>query len=230
MMAFGKRNTQPGPVAFASTPRPRPDADGVTRITPKELFDNPETAELYRRIGLTADSPENIVKTSQDHQAIADRCEGERSAFFARLNREFGHEVGPWPQIPYSCWQGPHARMLLGTLDMYPAQAFNVLVLPRDEAGAQVYQLPRHPGAVPAGFVELVNAGLEQIESKIREAHKQAMEASARGDNTLVFGFSSVVEAGRRSVSNLANLASIELFGTTAVARSRELFFGEKRG
>ena len=54
---FGRRNL--GSAAPAETKRiPHPtDADGVARVFPKELWDNPQIGDALRKAGYTPDMP-----------------------------------------------------------------------------------------------------------------------------------------------------------------------------
>ena len=56
----------------AIPPHPGPDADGVTRAMPKEMWDGPH-GDFLREIGVTPDDPSNVMPTQQSVQAKADK-------------------------------------------------------------------------------------------------------------------------------------------------------------
>ena len=54
MAIFGRRKPQSF-TELKETMRPTPDADGVTRVFPKELWDDPKIGQFLREVGFAPD-------------------------------------------------------------------------------------------------------------------------------------------------------------------------------
>jgi hypothetical protein len=66
---FGKRNlASAAPAEATRIPHPT-DADGVARVFPKELWDNPQIGDALRKAGYTPDMPQNVLETREDRVA-----------------------------------------------------------------------------------------------------------------------------------------------------------------
>jgi len=92
-------------------PHPGPDADGVTRAMPNEIWDGAH-GDFLREIGVTPDDASNIMPTQQSVQAKTDKLIGDQTEFLTRINGSLREKVVPWAMIPRSIWQQSHANFL----------------------------------------------------------------------------------------------------------------------
>jgi len=66
---FGRRKPESF-TGLKETMRPTPDADGVTRVFPRELWDDPKIGTLLREVGFAPDDARNILPTADDYIAL----------------------------------------------------------------------------------------------------------------------------------------------------------------
>jgi len=165
----------------AVPPHPGPDADGVTRVMPKEIWDGPH-GDFLREIGVSPDDASNVMPTQQSVQAKADKLIGDQTEFLTRINGSLREKVVPWAMIPWSIWQQSHADFLLVGLDFYPVHPFNTLLLPETERGELAYGLPRHLGSIPAGLEEAANRLIGNIRDEFEKSHNEVTTQVQNGD------------------------------------------------
>lgn len=166
---FGRRR-----VSQSTLPaHPGPDADGVARVIPKEIFDGP-TGAFLREIGFSPDDASNLMPTQHSVQAKANALEAEREDFVAGVNRALpaGCMVIPWALIPYRVWQGERAGFLMLTCDLYPASLFNTMLLPADAASAHTLGLPEHPRGPVDGIDDAAVRFLGELQAEYQASHQ----------------------------------------------------------
>ncbi|MGX9146266.1 hypothetical protein [Mesorhizobium sp. 128a] len=75
--------------------RPTPDADGVTRVFSKELWDDPKIGTFLREAGFAPDDQRNIMRTADDYIALfaaaRDRLQQRTEAFNAEMAARKGY-------------------------------------------------------------------------------------------------------------------------------------------
>ena len=147
---FGKRKQH----SFADLKedmRPSPDADGVTRVFPKELWDDPKIGNFLREAGFAADDARNILPTPEDYIAkfaLARKRLDERVAEFNReMTARHGYcRAAPFLVIDHTIWDGEHGAFLYAQMDLIGYDDWNVLMLAADVRTKELCGLAGHPG------------------------------------------------------------------------------------
>jgi hypothetical protein len=219
-MIFGKRAPSP-----AIPPHPGPDADGVSRIVPKAVFDGSGGAFL-KKLGFGPDDPGNLLVTQELADARFDvRGEGQeriRKTINSQLPGDC--QVIPWAMIPWSLWKGPDATFLMSTLDFYPPDLWNTMLLPENDLAAAVLGLPKHPGVTPPGLEPAAAHLIGQIHEEVRTAHRRTTDALARSDMSLLAPFADTVNRAKAKMIYVAHKLSETTFGAPAMERHQALF------
>ncbi len=159
---------------------PGPDADGVTRAMPKEIWDGPH-GDFLRQIGVSPDDVSNVMPTQQSVQAKADKLIGDQTEFLTRINGSLHEKIVPWAMLPWSIWQQSHSDFLLVALDFYPVHPFNTLLLPETERGELAYGLPKHLGSIPAGLEDAANRLIGNIRDEFEKSHNEVTTQAQNG-------------------------------------------------
>ena len=204
---FGKgknKAEEPAPEALV---HPGPDADGVTRVFPQEVWDG-EAGDFLRKVGMSPDDPSNVIVPQDPVQSRLDKMAQQQAESFCELNGNLPHPVLPWRMLPVDCWKGEHAEFLLQTLEMLPIELWNTMLLPKDQSGAMAYGLPVYPDAVDPSFVENGTRLIGEV--------RQRFEAAPASPETLM-----------EAKSNIAGLAAVfgsHTIGEEAWKRHGEIF------
>ena len=69
MAIFGRRKPQSF-TELKETMHPTPDADGVTRVFSRELWDDPKIGKFLQEAGFAADDARNILPKAEDYVAL----------------------------------------------------------------------------------------------------------------------------------------------------------------
>ena len=164
IFGFGRRRT--------------PDAE--KHIVPPELWDDPEGAAFFARIGAKPDDPNNLRVT---HDDVARMIDEGRKAVDARIRQlqakalAEGHDDirlrGFW-LIQDNCWNGEAGDFLLYNLRLNPYDEWNTLILAADERSASILDLPIHPGGVIPHLAEMGRAAILALRDKLWAAHEEA--------------------------------------------------------
>jgi hypothetical protein len=147
---FGKRKQH----SFAELKvdmRPSPDADGVTRVFPKELWDDPKIGGFLREAGFAPDDARNILPTPEDYIAkfaLAKKRLDERVEEFNReMTARHGYcRAAPFLVIDHTIWDGEHGAFLYAQMDLIGYDDWNVLMLAADVRTKELCGLAGHPG------------------------------------------------------------------------------------
>jgi hypothetical protein len=219
-MIFGKR------AASAARPlHPGPDADGVSRLVPKAVFDGSGGAFL-KKLGFGPDDPGNLLVTQELADARFDvRREGQEKVLKA-INSQLPADcqVIPWAMIPWSLWKGPDATFLMSTLDVYPPDLWNTMLLPESDLAAAALGLPKHPGVTPPGLEPAAAHLIGQIHEQVRTAHRRTTDALARSDTSELAPLADAVSAAKAKMMYVAHKLSETTFGAPAMERHQALF------
>lgn len=221
---FGRRQEKKSP-GMTIPPHPGPDADGVLRIIPKEIFDG-EMGDVLRQCGMSPDDPSNMMATPELMQARADAVKATQDKLVATANAQLpsGTTVIPWALIPWSVWGREPARFLMVTCELFPASHWNTMLLPADERSALVLDLPLHPRASIEGLEDGAVRLLGELEAEFFAAHRKVGEALARGDTSVLDGYSQALDACKGRVVGLAHYLGSAVFGEKAWKRHDEVF------
>ena len=154
MAVFGRRKPQSF-TELKETMRPAPDADGVTRVFPKELWDDPKIGKLLREVGFAPDDARNVLPTANDYIALfaaAKKRLDERTEAFNRemTTRHSYCRAVPFLVIDHTIWDGEHGAFLYAQMNLIGYDDWNVLMLAADVRTKEACGIAGHPGTVPA--------------------------------------------------------------------------------
>lgn len=171
---FGKKNLTFEEVKSLAR---EPDEDGVTRVFPKELWDDPQIGQLLRDVGLDPDDEKNRVRTAEDWIAIFKRAEHDLVQRTVAYSREMEEQHGycramPLLVIGKSIYNGDHGAFLYGQMDLIGFDDWNIVYCAMDERTRNVCGLPRHPGEVPA-----ITEAMEKRVSVWKKQHDMILSA-----------------------------------------------------
>ena len=172
---FGKQN-----LSFTELKevlRPTPDADGVTRVLSKGLWDDPKIGPMLRELGFAPDDARNIRRTADDYIALfaaaKKRLQERVDSFNSEMAARHGYcRAAPFLVIDHTIWDGEHGAFLYASMDLVGFDDWNVLMLAADVRTKELCGLAGHPGAIPA-VTEVVTKRV--VEWKQR--HEVALEA-----------------------------------------------------
>ncbi len=154
MAIFGRRQPQSF-TELKETMRPAPDADGVTRVFPSELWDDPKIGNMLREAGFAPDDARNILPTAEDYIALfaaaKKRLDERAEAFNREMTMRHGYcHALPFLVIDHTIWDGEHGAFLYAQMNLIGFDDWNVLMLAADERTREVCDLAGHPGPAPA--------------------------------------------------------------------------------
>ncbi|MEH2503676.1 hypothetical protein V1290_002487 [Bradyrhizobium sp. AZCC 1578] len=178
---FGRRTTfgtkQPSLSEFKETMRPTPDADGVTRVFPKELWDDPKIGRFLQEVGFAPDDARNILPTAQDYIALfaaaKKRLDERTEAFNREMTTRYGYcRAAPFLVIDHTIWDGEHGAFLYAQMNLIGYDDWNVLMLAADVRTKELCDIAGHPGTVPAVTEVMTKRVIEW-----KQRHDLALEA-----------------------------------------------------
>ena len=169
---FGKRNL--GSAASVGAKRiPHPtDADGVARVFPKELWDDPQIGDTLRKAGYTPDMPKNVLETREDRvarvKASALRGIQREMALKAELEAKHGPvSIMPLMIIDNKVWTADaDGDWLQDIMDYEPCEEWNIIFLALDEETSRKLDLPMHPQAPLPLINDLVKGLIRGLREK----------------------------------------------------------------
>jgi hypothetical protein len=171
---FGMKS--PSYQAQQAAMQPVPDADGVTRVFPKELWDDPKIGDFLRSAGMNPDDPKNIARDGDyfiaKFKAARDALNERAARYNAQMRHAFGHcNATPFLIIDQSIWDGVHGAFLYRNLDLVGYDDWNVLMMAADEATADGCGLAPHPGKLTA-LTAAMDAAIVRLKAKWEQAHE----------------------------------------------------------
>lgn len=172
--------------------RPTPDADGVTRVLAKEIWDDPKIGSVLRECGFTPDDPRNIRRTEEDYLALFAAAKQRLDARTETFNREMAARHGycraaPFLVIDHTIYDGEHGAFLYAQLDLIGFDDWNVLMLAADRQTCESCDIAGHPGQEPA-----IAQGITERLIQWRIRHDAALEA---------YGITAVGGQGRQGIT-----------------------------
>jgi hypothetical protein len=177
---FGRRATfgtrQPS-VAELKEMRPTPDADGVTRVFSRELWDDPKIGKLLREVGFAPDDARNILPTADDYIALfaaaRKRLEERTETFNREMTERHGYcRATPFLVIDHTIYDGEHGAFLYAQMNLIGFDDWNVLMLAGDIRTKELCDMAGHPGTIPAVTDVMTKRVIEW-----RQRHEVALEA-----------------------------------------------------
>ncbi|MGB9367521.1 MAG: hypothetical protein WCE79_16050 [Xanthobacteraceae bacterium] len=131
-----------------------PDDDGVMRVIPKAIWDDPKIGAMLRECGFMPDDPRNISRTAEDYGKLFDAAAKRLQARVEAFNREMTARHGYCQAVPFlvvdrPVWDGEHGSFLYANMELVPYDDWNVLMLAADMRTKQVCGLAGHPGPIP---------------------------------------------------------------------------------
>jgi hypothetical protein len=182
MVGFGRRATfGKQKLSFSEIKevlRPTPDADGVTRVLSKEIWDDPKIGPTLRELGFTPDDPRNIRRTDDDYKALFaaayNRLQERADAFNREMAARHGYcHAAPFLVIDHTIWDGEHGAFLYASMDLMAFDDWNVLMLAADMRTKELCGLAGHPGStIPA-----ITQGVTQYVVDWKQRYETALEA-----------------------------------------------------
>ena len=127
------------------------DDDGVARVFPKELWDNPEIAAALNEIGYTPDMPANVIETQEDRANLVKESALRGLKRELALKAEYTALHGPveimsFPIINQEIWvRDADGTWLQEMMEYRCFDDWNVVFLPTDKQSAEKLKLPLHP-------------------------------------------------------------------------------------
>ena len=110
-----------------------------------------------------------LAPSARDLQQALDTSEAELGELMERLTAEAveraGKPVGlrPYLMLPAECWDSPHQRVLIETLDLTATQPWNVLPLGANSTDAETLGLTQHPLVVSPAIIEQSRGFVDNI-------------------------------------------------------------------
>lgn len=230
---FGKRKVRPGaPLSEPGTSpftRTAPDADGVFRAIPKDMWEG-EHGAMLRELGFQPDDPSNMLPQNPGLlEARADQAHEAQKRFMAEINESLqgqlpGVTVVPWAMIPWSVWEGRVALFLTISCKMFPAEPWNMFLMPADDRSAEALGWQVHPYREIPGLMETCTRLLLEL----ADEHQAVFEATGRrleaGDVSALESYQHSSQSARANVIKLARYLAADLFGQQSFDRHRAVF------
>jgi hypothetical protein len=156
---------------------PTPDSDGVTRVFPKELWDDPKLGSFLREVGVTPDDPRNIRRTAEDYIALFAAAKKRLQERTETFNREMEERHGYCRAVPFliiddTIWESEHGAFLYAQMDLVGFDDWNVLMLAADVRTKEWCGLAGHPGSAPA-----ITQAMTKRVIAWKARHESALEA-----------------------------------------------------
>jgi hypothetical protein len=179
-----------GRMRAAPTPilRAKADDDGIARVFPRTMWEDPRMGKFLREMGLAPDDPQNVLPSPHDYyrSRFADaRRDHDLRIEALRRSHAAGHpecRIMPLFLVDLPLWRGRFGQLLCERMGLVAWDEWNVLLLAGDEATATGCGLPLHPGTIPALNVRLTEALHDfdsQLAARLAEARPQGRQDSS---------------------------------------------------
>jgi hypothetical protein len=150
---FGRRAKQ-NPSLADFKRAPPPDADGVQRVLPKDLWDDPKIGSMLRECGFEPDDPRNIRPTVEHYYELFLASQRRLAQRVEAFNAEMAARHGwccakPFLVIDIPIWDGEHGAFLYAALNLVPFDDWNVLMLATDVRTREACGMAGHFGQIP---------------------------------------------------------------------------------
>jgi hypothetical protein len=155
-------------------------------VVPPDLWNDPESAAFFKRIGKTPDDPSNRLVTPDD---VARMIDEGRKAVDERIRQlqakalANGHDIrlrAFW-LIQDSCWNGEIGGFLIGHLGLNPYDEWNTVILPADAESSAILDMPIHPGGDIPAFAKAQTEVIVSLRDRLRAAHEDVQRTHEFG-------------------------------------------------
>ena len=189
-MSFGKKPSTTTPAQTRAEPA---DPHGRRKVLPDQVWDG-KNGDMLRILGMSPNDESNLVPNAASLNAAIERSKAAHEASFADAVRRVrstmpSAHILPFFLVPDSAWNGPSGVFLMGHLNLFPYDAWNVVYLAGDERTAMVLDLAPHPGKdVPAfvkaseEFMTTAMAHMEKVRGQVERTEKWAAFTEAQND------------------------------------------------
>jgi hypothetical protein len=186
-------------------------------IVPPEMWDDPDNAAFFKRIGARPDDPDNLRVTHDDVQRMIEegrkfvdaRIQYMKTKAAAEGHRDL-HMAMFW-LIQENCWNGEVGDFLIYQLRLNPYEAWNT-VITGDERTARLLDIPLYPGGPIPHLAESGETIILQLRDQLRAV---MAEAERTGE------FGRVADAQDEAVAKVKKLA--HMFGEGLIDISRNM-------
>jgi hypothetical protein len=168
---------------FGRRPAPEPGK----HIVPPELWDDPENAAFFARIGAKPDDPDNLRVT---HDDVARMIEEGRKAVDARIHQikakalaegyDDIHLFALW-LIQDNCWNGELGDFLVYHLRLNPYDEWNTVIVAADERTATILNIPICTEGIIRHLAETGQTIILKLRDKLRAAHEEVQRTHEFG-------------------------------------------------
>lgn len=183
-------------------------------IVPPELWNDPENAAFFARIGAKPDDPGNLRVT---HDDVARMIDKGRKAADARIHQlkaralAQGHDdihlFELW-LIHEKCWNGELGDFLVYHLSLNPYDEWNTLIVAADERTASILDIPICTKEIIQHLAETGQTIILELRDKLRAAHEEVQRTHEFGR------FQDIYEDTVAKVKKLAQMSRTGLIET----------------
>lgn len=185
-----------------------------------------QLGDQLRSLGLSPDGANNIIANEIPVERNFNKKFAEQAAFFEYYNTDplVGVKVLPFAILPWELWQNEHAEFLLETCDLYPVEAWNTMMLPKDAAGAMKLNLVPHPRGYPREYITGSNNVIGEIRNEFI-ASFHAIERDMRaGKHDGTEHHTLLIERTKHTVIDAATTLATMLLSEENYLRHQTLF------
>lgn len=156
-------------------------------IVPPELWDVPENAAFFARIGAKPNDPDNLRVT---HDDVAEMIEAGRKTVDARIHQLRAKALAQGHDQPHvralwllhdNCWNGEAGEFLIYHLGLNPYDEWNTMLVAEDTRTAAILDIPICTEEI---VQHLARTGLPLIlglRDKLRAAHEEVQRTHEFG-------------------------------------------------
>ncbi|MGV7218376.1 hypothetical protein SO180_34480 [Bradyrhizobium sp. UFLA05-112] len=166
--------------------RRRPPEPGK-HVVPPELWDDPEYAAFFARIGAKPDHPSNLRVT---HDDVARMIEQGRKAVDARIHQlrakasadgyDNLHLRALW-LLHDNCWNGDAGEFLIYHLGLNPYDEWNTMLVAEDARTASILDIPICTGEIVQHLAKTGQPVILALRDKLRAAHDEVQRTHEFG-------------------------------------------------
>ena len=202
---------------------------GQKRVLPVPVFKSDRGA-ILKQLGLSADSPSNLIPSFRDNQARLNDLQAQERNFIAKINSQLPQsaQVTPFAMIPIQCWtKGPHANLLYNYLELYPHGPWNLLPMPKNDGGAFVLSMTKCPQGVSDAQINSCNSALDQIFQKLISKVAGVRQAAEAGNMSAYSEMPKIKSEAETAIMTLAFVTGKAIMGPESFVKCRSMFFGD---
>ena len=151
-----------------------------------DLWNDPEWAAFFERIGRKPDDPSNRLVTSDDVTRMIDEGRKAVDERIRRLQAKASAKgldvrLRAFWLIQDSCWNGEIGGFLVCHLCLNPYDEWNTVILPADAKSASILDMPVHPGEEIPSFVNAQKEVILSLRERLRVAHEEVQRTQEFG-------------------------------------------------